>query len=386
MFRISMIMLVVTSLAAITGSAEAALGQHKHSLRPNKKTDDAGVAGNGTAVDADADATAVTSTNNADAGDDNDSNNNLVVSVRFYGEAQCPYCRKFVTDVWPEIWNDLELRALVDYDFIPWGNAYFATEECGTGPAYSSEERQCWYSKCLGDNGDGDGDNTPKLEANTVANVVTGPTTNQTSDVLDLDDNVNNDTVNTDTDSCFSGTPIYQHSQKEGQVNIYETCVKQILGLEAGVAFMYCCEGASMDDDDKDDAAHVLMLKCLHRLPSSTSPAAGPHGANVTFMAQRQRQTKEKDVQDCLEQRGKQIEIDNAKQTPAHMGVPYVVVDGQGLDEPFAVKDAICASLVRSKKKKNIRMTNTTSSLPKACGAHGSLLQVEEDTFGSRYH
>jgi hypothetical protein len=203
-------------------------------------------------------------------------NNELLVSVRFFGEAQCPYCRKFVTEAWPPIWEDAELRALVDYDFVPWGNAYFGTDDCGVGP-YSSTERACWYETCIN--------------------------------------------VHSADERCFSGDPVYQHSTKEGQVDIYETCVKAMYGLEAAVDFTYCCEGPNMDDETLEDAKY-LMQHCL----SDDKGKAGP-------------------IQICLEQFGRDFEITNAVQTPEHSGVPYVLVDGEALDNPFFVKNAICASL-----------------------------------------
>lgn len=116
-----------------------------------------------------------------------------LVSVMFYGESQCPFCRKFV-EVWQTIWTDPGFRKVVDYDFIPWGNAYFATTECGQGPEYNSDERHCWAKKCGG------------------------------REFRDDDDD--------DDDDCFGpGPAIYQHSKKEGEVDIYESCVKKILGL-----------------------------------------------------------------------------------------------------------------------------------------------------------
>jgi hypothetical protein len=210
----------------------------------------------------------------------NEEEEESVVSVRFYGEAQCPYCRRFVTDVWQSIWTDPEFRAVIDYDFVPWGNAYFPTKECGEGPRYDSTERRCWATKCI--------------------------TTAAADDDID----------------CFSGGPaIYQHSTKEGQVDIYESCVKELLGLDAAVDFTYCCEGPNMDDETLS-TARALMEKCVQ--PSFESDA----------------------VHQCLEERGRELEISNAKRTPPHPGVPYVVVDGTPLlDDPMAVGDAICASL-----------------------------------------
>jgi hypothetical protein len=236
----------------------------------------------------------------------NDEDEEAVVSVRFYGEAQCPYCRRFVTDVWQSIWTDPEFRAVIDYDFVPWGNAYFATKECGEGPRYDSTERKCWAKNCI-------------------------PATDAGKHETTADDD--NDDDNMD---CFAGPAIYQHSTKEGQVDIYESCVKELLGLDAAVDFTYCCEGPHMDDDATLSTARALMETCVR--PSFESDA----------------------VHQCLEERGRELEIANAKQTPPHPGVPYVVVDGTPLrEDPMAVGDAICASL----KEKGIKEPSACATM-----------------------
>ena len=208
------------------------------------------------------------------------------VTVRFYGEAQCPFCRKFVTEVWQPIWSDLELRKFIDYDFIPWGNAYFATEKCGSGP-YSAQERGCWYQNCI--------------------------------------------ESSNDSDECFAGEVVYQHGLKEGQTDIYESCVKDLFGLEDAVAFTHCVEGPNMDHIID---AEALMRKCLVKTQD----------ANI--------------IQDCLEKRGRDIEISNAKQTPTHPGVPYVIVDGDPVDDMMKIKEIIC---------KTLENKNGVDPFPKAC-------------------
>jgi Gamma interferon inducible lysosomal thiol reductase (GILT) len=110
------------------------------------------------------------------------------VKVQFYGESQCPFCRKFVTETWNEIWNDADLKAHIDYEFVPWGNAYFATVECGKGP-YDPKERACFYDHCITNSGHTFDSSTPD-------------------------------------DDCFSGEPVYQHSQKEGQGESSKNMVK----------------------------------------------------------------------------------------------------------------------------------------------------------------
>ena len=197
------------------------------------------------------------------------------ISVQFYGEAACPFCRKFVEESWKEIWDDDELKGHIDFTFVPWGNAYFATEMCGKGP-YNPSERACFYEKCI--------------------------------------------TAETDDDkACFGGDPIYQHGKKEGQVDIYESCILEDNGLDAAFAFTICVEGSDMDDDAM--SAHEVMIECV------------PEGVDPT------------EVEECLNDRGRKLEIANAKRTPVHAGVPYVVVDSKPMDNPFDTKATVCKLL-----------------------------------------
>ena len=214
------------------------------------------------------------------------------VSVRFYGESQCPFCRKFVEEVWSEIWKDADLQSYIDYDFVPWGNAYFATAMCGQGP-YDPKERACFYDHCI--------------------------------TAEDPDDK-----------ACFGGEPIYQHSEKEGKVDIYETCILHDVGLKEAVDFTYCVEGSIMDDTSL--TAQDLLEKCA-------SEGVDPSK-----------------VQDCLETRGRALEIKNAKKTPVHPGVPYVLVDGESLDDPFQTKAAICEKLKQKGATPNACASETVFS------------------------
>eukprot|EP00980_Cylindrotheca_fusiformis_P012416 scaffold3046_cov105-Cylindrotheca_fusiformis.AAC.15 len=212
------------------------------------------------------------------------------VSIRFYGEALCPYCRRFVTTVWQPIWEDLEFRDYLDYDFIPWGNAYFGTEKCGSGP-YSSQERACWYKNCMESQSD-------------------------------------------DESACFGGAGVYQHGPKEGQLDIYESCVKTLFGLDFAVEFTFCAEGPDLDDDSMD--AKALMTKCA----SNVIPKVDLDS-----------------IEECSEAQGKDLEILNAKQTPTHPGVPYVVINGNVIEDISETKKIICTTLT----EKGIE------ALPKGC-------------------
>mmetsp|Transcript_32283 Transcript_32283/g.78760 ORF Transcript_32283/g.78760 Transcript_32283/m.78760 type:complete len:335 (+) Transcript_32283:54-1058(+) len=236
--------------------------------------------------------------------------NDVVVSVRFFGESLCPFCRKFVTEAWQPVWLDEGLRSAIDYDFIPWGNSYWLTKACrhdddgnddnGIKLKYDSKDRACWYKQCI-------------------------------------EKKKNNNKDGDDDDDCFSGTPIYQHSTKEGIVDIYESCVKEESGLDNAVSFTYCAEGSIMDNEDLD-AEHIMRV-CSVSLDGVDSDK----------------------IQDCMEQRGRDIEVENAKQTPEHPGVPFVVVDGQPIADPMDVKTEICKSL-KSKGATNIPDSCTASS------------------------
>jgi Gamma interferon inducible lysosomal thiol reductase (GILT) len=106
-----------------------------------------------------------------------------VVKVQFFGEAQCPFCRKFVQEAWPSVWEDSDLMQYVQYDFVAWGNAYFQIQKCSRGDdTYNADERKCWYANC-------------------------SPIDRQGGNAVQYEDD------------CFSGKVIYQHSAKEGQVS-----------------------------------------------------------------------------------------------------------------------------------------------------------------------
>mmetsp|Transcript_1543 Transcript_1543/g.2108 ORF Transcript_1543/g.2108 Transcript_1543/m.2108 type:complete len:272 (-) Transcript_1543:82-897(-) len=196
------------------------------------------------------------------------------IKVEFYGESECPYCRKFVTEAWPEVWSDSELKELVEYTMIPWGNAYFATNSCGGAP-YNAQTRACWYKTCVA--------------------------------------------VSADDADCFSGEVIYQHGGSEGALDIYESCVLNELGITMGVSFAECVEGPNMEKFDRDVAAlveHCISCSsCLHK------------------------------VEACVAQNGKELEVQMAKATPSHPGVPYVLVNGKPIDEPLDVQQAVCEAL-----------------------------------------
>jgi len=205
----------------------------------------------------------------------------IKVKVEFYGEAKCPFCRKFVTEAWPMVWKDPVLKELVDYSMFPWGNAYFSTQTCGGGP-YSPETRHCWYTNCV-------------------------------------------DVATPADPDCFEGEAVYQHGPSEGALDIYEACVINELGMDTGVEFAACIEGPNMELYDHNVTALVeTCLSCGHCL----------HKVNTCVSSKR----------------GKELEVQMAKATPDHPGVPYIVVNGNPLDDDdvLDIKKIICEAAASS--------------------------------------
>lgn len=69
-------------------------------------------------------------------------------------------------------------------------------------------------------------------------------------------------------------------------------------------------------------------------------------------------------IDNCFTTHGHAVEVLAARSTPAHPGVPYVLVDGEPLDDPFSIQKAICDRL-KLKLSRNSSTKQTT--LPKAC-------------------
>ena len=216
------------------------------------------------------------------------------VKVEFYGEALCPLCRQFVTQAWPTVWNDADLKALVDYTMVPWGNAYFATAECG-GLPFNKQTMTCWYQHCVEKAADDDNDK-----------------------------------------DCFTGQAIYQHDKFEGLLDQYESCVLHELGLDAGVAFAACVEGPLLEQHLNNVSA--LVASCLDE---SLAPA----------------------MQDCVQTQGRALEVRNAKQTPRHLGVPVVLVNGKPADDPMTdIKTAVCQAVPGEARPTSCKSTTNTAA------------------------
>ena len=50
------------------------------------------------------------------------TNTNIREQVRLYMESQCPMCKKFSTTYIKQMLATKEMRDIVDFRFVPWGN------------------------------------------------------------------------------------------------------------------------------------------------------------------------------------------------------------------------------------------------------------------------
>jgi len=70
------------------------------------------------------------------------------VDVKFFGESLCPFCRDFIANGVNKTLSTPDIMAITDFTFIPWGNAYYITKECGGSSVYDHDTRLCWSMNC----------------------------------------------------------------------------------------------------------------------------------------------------------------------------------------------------------------------------------------------
>ena len=207
---------------------------------------------------------------------------------------------------------------IMDFELVPWGNAYVASEACPTTstaegyPLYNVTARECWNDKC----GAGDGFD------------------------------------------CFTGEYIYQHSPSEGLADVIEACAAAGQPRSAWWPFVYCFEGLALnycpcgDSCDLDDCdlhysgAPQIYLKDYapsgtQNVPYNKSLAdayiadagrkcAGTVGLDWSAIAACALSDPE-DPTSWPAATGSKLEMASATKTaklqPEHSGVPWVVVD-----------------------------------------------------------
>jgi len=204
------------------------------------------------------------------------------------------------------------VAAIVNLKFVPFGNSYFATDECGGGP-YDSTTRHCWAKRC-------------------VADAAPPP-------------------------DCFGhGKPlasviVTQHGFAEYQVNRYEACAWQ-RASERGIGnwatrfwpYVVCLEEAF------EKLGRNASTAELHGASTACALVSGLAGVEECFTG------AEGDV--LVRQR--------AAETVDHPGTPWITVNGRPTD-PMNVQAAVCAAYQGPKKPAGCtQVPSSLAALPAA--------------------
>ena len=81
------------------------------------------------------------------------------LKLKLYGESMCPFTADFVVNTLVKATEQPGIAAAIDFDYVPWGNAYTPSEQCGGVPApplcngsttclYDATARACFASAC----------------------------------------------------------------------------------------------------------------------------------------------------------------------------------------------------------------------------------------------
>lgn len=188
------------------------------------------------------------------------------VEVKFYGESGCPYCRNFISGPLRSTLAAPGLSDIMNFEYIPWGNAYYVTSECKGAGQYNSTVRACYNQLC------GSG------------------ATSKPSD-------------------CFTGQLLCQHGESECIGNKYLACAKNVTGsiVPKYMPFVYCLEEKYQPSFAEKDWAAIV---------ETCSVQGG---------------LEYKQVAACYSNRGMEVINIEAALTPAHPGVPYIVIDGKAM-------------------------------------------------------
>jgi len=170
-----------------------------------------------------------------------------------------------------KIVTDAGISAIVDFEFIPFGNSYSVTPGCGGEGNYNVDARHCFFKKC------GKDSNHP--------------------------------------DDCFTGALVCQHGDAECQGNRYMACAKKV-DSQVGkyMSFVHCLEAG--------------FESLSEQMAAGCADTAGIDKAALS---------------DCFNgDSGQAALIEEAKKTPDHEGVPWILVNGQSIDPPEGLVGAVC--------------------------------------------
>ena len=185
---------------------------------------------------------------------------------------------------------------VVNFEFIPFGNAYFEVAGCPKASHYVHDTRICWNERCNG------------TAASANADIVVALEKNRTD-------------YNPPPADCFAGTLICQHGEPECAANRLEACAISHYGdnVTKYLGFIDCYEGENEPS------------------PSTAESCARTTGIDYTA------------ITTCaMGEEGLALDAKNARATAdlpgGHTATPWPMLNGQALDSQDNLLQAICAA------------------------------------------
>jgi len=162
----------------------------------------------------------------------------------------------------------------IDLRFYPWGNAYFATQQCGGAP-YASTKRQCWYDYCH---------------------------------------------VKSPPEDCYTGAVVSQHLEPERTVDRRVGCgIHLQASWHKHWPYVECMYNATrtLDKANQKEVGTVSLLR-MAELTISAETCATAHGFDSNA------------IETCASgKEGDTVQDRFAKATPKHPGTPTLVINGR---------------------------------------------------------
>lgn len=212
------------------------------------------------------------------------------VRLDVYGEGGCPYTRDFITGPLNQMLKADGVIDIVDLQLSMFGNTYFVTSGCGgNANDYDADVRNCFNKLC------GTGSSAHPAE-------------------------------------CFKGDIVCQHGGEECSMDRYAVCAKDLARDSLQYVTFVNCMAVQYDlleQHSETSWPKEIVSKCAESSKLSFDHIEACHSSNLGDMAV----------------------IMEAKVTPGHEGVPWVVLDGTPVPEAEQgqLLEKVCSAYTGSK-------------------------------------
>jgi len=185
-------------------------------------------------------------------------------------------CKQFVTGPLNQTLGASGLLDIMEYNFYPWGNAYYNTSQCGTSSYNKQVGMTCWEKEC------GYGAQNPPAD-------------------------------------CFTGTILCQHGDEECQWNRWEAC--------------------AVATNSNDVLKFSMFANCVESggYFTTAKKCAEANGLDWDKLNECYNGSAGDEAQKSMAQA-------TANLNPAHLGTPWVIVNGVVLDDPSTLLQSVCAA------------------------------------------